>query len=192
MSDLSFHIRGDYFESCNCEAICPCRMIGEVMGGRSTYGICFGLLSWRIVDGHVGGVDVSGLNAALACRYDDDEPGSPWTVVLHIDERGDGQQRRALSYVFLEGISELPWIRKHRHLAGVETSTIDFQGTTVRVGTELGMSATRPFETDQPVACGIPGYDRPGTEMIADELRVWNEVLTGNCAFKTDFDYESR
>jgi hypothetical protein len=189
---LPFRVRGDYFESCNCEAICPCRKVGDVMGGRSTYGICFGLLSWRIVEGDVSGVDVSGLNAALSCRYDDDEPGSPWTVILHVDERGDGQQRRALSYVFLEGIGHLPWIRKQRHLVGVEPGAIEIDGTNVRVGTKIGMRATRPFVTDRPVACGIPGYERKGQEMYADELRVWDEVLSGNCAFASDFDYESR
>ena len=38
MGDLSYRVRGAYFESCNCEAICPCRKIGGVPGGRSTYG----------------------------------------------------------------------------------------------------------------------------------------------------------
>ena len=63
---MSFRVRGAYLESCNCEAICPCRMIGGVQGGRSTYGICFGLLTWKIEDGHFGDADVSGLNVANA------------------------------------------------------------------------------------------------------------------------------
>ena len=46
-----WHIQGEYLESCNCEAICPCRMIGGTPGGRSTYGECFGLLSWHIERG---------------------------------------------------------------------------------------------------------------------------------------------
>ena len=49
------------------------------------------------------------------------------------------------------------------------------------------LRATRPFETDEPVACGIPGYDEPGTELIADELAVDDDPfaseLEGNCAF---------
>src|SRR6185437_3409210 len=85
---LSYRVRGAYFESCNCEAICPCRMIDGVPGGRSTYGICFGVLSWLIAEGRVGEVDVGGLAAVLVCRYDDDEPGSPWTIVLHVDRNG--------------------------------------------------------------------------------------------------------
>ena len=42
---MSWRIRGSYFESCNCDAICPCRSIDGVRGGRSTHGVCMGLLS---------------------------------------------------------------------------------------------------------------------------------------------------
>ena len=57
------------------------------------------------------------------------------------------------------------------------------------------MRATTLVETDQPVACGIPGYDRVGRELYADELVVDDEPfaweLAGNCAFASDFDYSS-
>ena len=50
----SYHIAGSYYEACNCDAVCPCRRQGEVPGGRSTYGDCDFLLSWRIMKGHMG------------------------------------------------------------------------------------------------------------------------------------------
>jgi hypothetical protein len=195
MGDLTYRVRGAYFESCDCEAICPCRMVGGVPGGRSTYGVCFGVLSWLIHDGSVGDIDVSGLAAVLVCRYDDDEPGSPWTVALHVDGRGDGAQRAALETLFLEGLQNLPWIRKARHLIGVHVSEIAIDGTTVRVGDSISMRASQPVETELPVACGIPGYDRLGLELYADELVVHDEPfsweLSGNCAYESDFDYAS-
>jgi hypothetical protein len=190
---MDFRVRGAYFESCNCEAICPCRMIGGVPGGRSTYGICFGALSWKIEEGHAGDVDLSGLSAVLVCRYDDDEPGSPWSVRLHVDAAGDEQQRAALEHVFLEGLVQLPWIRKARHVVGVTVSTIDIDGTHVNVGPNVSMHASRPVEDDLPVRCGIPGYDREGYELYADELVVDDDPfawqLRGTCAFTSDFDY---
>jgi Protein of unknown function (DUF1326) len=195
VAGLSFRVQGPYFESCNCEAICPCRMVGGVPGGRSTYGICFGVLSWRIESGHLEHTDLSGLNVVLVCRYDDDEPGSPWDIVLHVDAQGDANQREALSHIFLEGIPHLPWIRKARNLIDVRTSDIVIDGAHVRVGREVLMHATRLVETELPVACGIPGYDRPGYELYADELTVddtpfqWS--LAGNCAYVGDFDYTS-
>jgi hypothetical protein len=201
---VSFRVSGEYFESCNCEAICPCRQVGPVAPGRSTHGICFGLLSWLIADGRVDAVDLAGLAVALAVRYDDDEPGSPWTVVLYVDERGDDEQREALADVFLgrlggPHISRLPWVRKARHLVDVRPAAIslepDGRGYRLRVGERIAAVAVSPVETDVQVACGIPGYDRPGLELVAEELRVADEPfaweLSGNCAFATDFDYRS-
>jgi hypothetical protein len=201
---VSFRVRGSYFESCNCEAICPCRMIGGVAGGRSTYGICNGVLSWRIDEGVVGDIDVSGLAAALIVSYDDDEKGSPWTILLHVDASGDAKQQAALAAVILgelggPHVSKLPWIRKARHLVGVRTSAIELvpegAGHRLRVGSSVSARATRAVETELPVACVIPGYDRVGLELYADELVVDDEPfaweLSGNCAYATDFDYVS-
>jgi hypothetical protein len=198
----TWQIEGDYFESCNCEAICPCRMVGGVPGGRSTYGICFGVLSWLVREGHANGVDLSGLGAAFTVRYDDDEPGSPWSFVAHVDERGDQQQRQALAAILTgrlggDDILRLPWARKPSDLLDVRTSPIELRhgpnGHELRVGPSIELSATQPFETDQRVSCIIPGYHIAGAEYYADRLSVHDEPfwweLAGNCAFVCTFSY---
>src|SRR5436305_10162190 len=91
--EVSWRIRGTYFESCNCDAICPCRRIDSVAGGRSTHGICLGVLSWLIEEGDAAGTDLAGLAVALAIRYDDDEPGAPWMWILYLDERASEEQQ---------------------------------------------------------------------------------------------------
>ena len=58
-----------------------------------------GVLSWHITDGRAGSVELTGLNAALALRYDDDEKCSPWDHVLYIDERADDDGRHALTEI---------------------------------------------------------------------------------------------
>jgi len=197
---VSWRIAGAYFESCNCDAICPCRMIGGVPGGRSTYGVCFGVLGWRIDEGHSGTVGLDGLCAALTVSYDDDEPGSPWSILLHVDERGAREQRAAIEQIFLGELGgdvlRLPWIRKPRNLIGVQASAIrlgDGDAHTLQVGDAIAVRATRAVETEVPVACGIPGYDQPGIELYADTLAVhdgpFDWELAGNCAFASAFDY---
>ena len=97
-------------------------MIGDRPGGgRSTYGICFGVLSWRVEEGPAGAVGLEGLSVVLVCRYDDEEERSPWTFVLHVDDRCDELQREALASIFLgrlggEKTLRLPWVRKASHL----------------------------------------------------------------------------
>jgi len=199
---MEWRVTGAYLESCNCDAICPCRMVDGVRGGRSTYGICFGLLGWRIDEGDAAGVDLAGLGVALALRYDDDEPGSPWTIVLYVDERGDERQRAALEEIFLgrrggPHILKLPWVSKPSELVAVRPARIDLHpsGRSLRVG-ELGsIRVSRRADEGHRVACGIPGYERVGGEYYADELRVEDEPfsweLSGNCAYATDFEYVS-
>jgi hypothetical protein len=94
-------IAGSYFEACNCEAICPCRRVGERAGGRSTYGICQFTLSWQISQGRAGGLRVDDLAVVMAGWYDDDEPGSPWRVSLYLDQRASQGQQEALAAIFL-------------------------------------------------------------------------------------------
>jgi hypothetical protein len=208
VDDLSqytpWRIAGRYFESCNCDAICPCRMIDGVEGGRSTHGICFGVLSWLIDEGRAGAVELEGLAAALVYRYADDEAGSPWTVLVHVDARGDERQREALASVLLgrlggDDVLGLPWVRTPSDLIGVETSPIELtsgpEGHELRVGRKVGARAVRPVRTGEVVRCGIPGYDEPGLEYVADELTVddapFEWQLEGNCAFASSFAYAS-
>src|SRR5262245_47015040 len=117
MWTMGWAIRGTYFESCNCDAICPCRRIDGVGGGRSTHGVCLGVLSWLIDDGHADEVDLTGLPVALASRYSDDEEGSPWTWILYVSDECSDAQRSALENIYsgrLGGDAEkhFPWAWK--------------------------------------------------------------------------------
>lgn len=200
MALTPWRIEGDYLESCNCEAICPCRMVGGIPGGRSTYGECFGLLSWRIDHGVAAGLDLTGFGVALACRYHDDEEGSPWSLVLYVDEEAESGQRAALEAIFLgqaggERILRLPWVRKRRLVLGVRPARIEFRNGGVRVGHRALIRASRAVEPVEDVRCGIPGYEETGTELYADELIVRDDpfdyALTGNCAYRGSFHYSS-
>jgi hypothetical protein len=197
-----WHIEGDYFESCNCEAICPCRMVGGVPGGRSTYGICFGVLSWLVREGQADGVDLGGLAVVFTIRYSEDEPGSPWTFVVHVDERGSEEQREALAAILTgrlggDDILRQPWVRKPSNLVEVRSAPIEIRhgpdGHELRVGRAIELIASRAFETDERVSCIVPGHHVPGRELYADHLAVHDEPfeweLAGNCAYVSTFSY---
>jgi hypothetical protein len=199
-----WHVAGTYFESCNCDAVCPCRMVGGVRGGRSTHGVCCGALSWLVERGRAGDVELDGLAVAMVYRYDDDEPGSPWRLVLHVDARATPAQHGALAAIFLgdagsDRVSGLPWVRKACDVVAVRSSAIEIRhegpGHELRVGDAAAVRATRPVETDEDVRCIVPGYERIGTELYADELLLhgdgFEEELRGTCAFVAGFDYAS-
>ena len=202
---LPWEISGTYLESCNCEAICPCRRIGGRAGGRSTYGICLGALSWAVQQGHAGDVNLAGLDAVLVLHYSDDEPGSPWTFVLYVDERGDDRQRDALAQIMtgqLGGtpLRQFPWAFKRSELRAVRAARIEIDHTRgrgwFRVADEVLVRISGPVEEQEPVTCVIPGHNRNGRELYAEILRAQGAEpldfeLRGSCAYESTFAYSS-
>jgi hypothetical protein len=202
---LPWELSGTYLESCNCDAICPCRTIGGKQGGRSTHGICLGALSWQIEAGHAGETDLSGLRVVLASRYDDDEPGSPWSIYLYLDERGDERQREALEAIFLgtlggTPLKQFPWAWKESELLGVRAVPIEIEHVPgrgwFRAGGEVTVRIRGPVPQQEPVTCVIPGHHQPGREVYAETLRVEDGPLefelTGNCGYEANFAYSSK
>ena len=200
-----WRVRGSYFEACNCEAICPCRSVGGRPGGTSSFGECFGALSWHIHEGHADGADLSGLRTVLSIRYFDRvQPSTPWEVVLYVDEGAGDEQRAALADIVLgraggtvtrlygPAIGEVCAVRPARitleHVA--PRKRIDVVGY---LHVEAEGDASEPGD----VRCGIPGYDHPGTELHGDALQSTDPALRWevrgrrHAAFATDFDYRS-
>jgi hypothetical protein len=199
---VSWRIRGSYFESCNCDAICPCRRIDGVPGGRSTHGVCMGVLSWLVEDGVADGVDVSGLPVAIALQYSDDEPGSPWTWVLYLDSRAAEEQRAALESIFTgrlggDAQTHFPWVWKTSELVAVRPVEIDVDHTRrrqrLRIRDRVSVRIRDRYAGDETVTCVIPGHERPGEELVADELLVEDGALSFGyrsvCGYGARFDY---
>jgi hypothetical protein len=199
---MSWRIRGTYFESCNCNAICPCRRIDGVAGGRSTHGVCMGVLSWLVEEGGADGIDLSGLPVAVACRYGDDEPGSPWTWVLYLDARGSEEQRLALEGIFTgrfggDAERHFPWAWKASQLVAVRPVQITVDHTRrrqlLRIRGRVSVRIRGRYEGDEIVTCVIPGHARAGEELVSDELMVEDEKLSfeyrGVCGYGSTFDY---
>jgi len=199
---MTWRIRGSYFESCNCDAICPCRRIEGVAGGRSTHGVCMGVLSWLIEEGHADGTDLSGLPVALASRYSDDEPGSPWTWILYVEARAAEEQRAALERIFtgqLGGDAErhFPWAWKASELVAVRPVEMEVDHTRrrerLRIRDRVSVRIRDRFDGGETVTCVIPGHERRGEELVADELVVEDGPLAfayrGVCGYGSTFDY---
>jgi hypothetical protein len=199
---MSWQIRGSYFESCNCDAICPCRRIDGEAGGRSTHGVCMGLLSWVIEQGAVEDVDVSGLATAIALSYSDDEPGSPWTWVLYVDARGAGEQREALEGIFTgrlggDADSHFPWVWKASELVAVRPVEIEVHHERrrqwLRIRDLVSVRIHDAYDGGETVTCVIPGHDRTGEELVAEELVVedgpFGFSYRGVCGYASTFDY---
>jgi len=161
-----------------------------------------GVLSWLVEEGAADGIDLCGLPVALALRYSDDEPGSPWTWVLYLDARASQEQRAALEGIFtgaLGGDAErhFPWSWKSKELVAVRPVEITVDHTRsrqrLRIKDHISVRIRDRYEGDEAVTCVIPGHDRTGEELITDELVVDDEKLSfeyrGVCGYASTFDY---
>jgi hypothetical protein len=179
--------------------------VGGRPGGPSSFGECFGALSWHIEEGHSNDIDLSDLRAVLSIRYYDRvQPSTSWEVVLYVDDRADDEQFDAVADIFLgraggtvaqlygPAIGDVHAVRRARitleHV--VARKRIDVLGY-------LAVEAEGEASAIGDVQCGIPGSDHPGTELHGDVLWSTDPALRWevrgrrNASFTTDFDYAS-
>ena len=160
-------------------------------------------LSWQIDRGHAGDVDLAGLRAVLAGRYDDDEPDSPWSFYLYVDERGNDRQRDSLSEILLGRLGgtpdeQFPWVWKPSNLLGVRAVPIEIDHTPGRGWFRANSVTVRiraPVEEDATVTCVISGHHRSGRELHTDLLAVEEAGLgfqfEAVCGYESTFAYLS-
>jgi len=98
MSEQNWRIEGDYFESCNCDLLCPCLL--SHAQALPTQGHCDVVLATHIVRGSYGNLDLSGLNAVQALTTPGEMSKGGGTVAVYVDSRGDDAQRAALESIF--------------------------------------------------------------------------------------------
>jgi hypothetical protein len=202
LGPMAWRIRGSYFESCNCDPICPCRRVDGQPGGRSTHGICMGLLSWIIEEGTAGEVDLGQLPVAMACRYSDDESGSPWTWILYVPASATSEQQAALADIYSgrlggDALAHFPWAWKPSELVGVRPVDIEVDHARhrqrLRVRDHVTVAIRDRYSGPETVTCVIPGHEQAGEELVAETLEVDDGPLvysySGVCGYASTFDY---
>jgi len=202
MAEVAWHIRGSYFETCNCDVICPCRRVNGVPGGRSTSGVCMGALSWLIEDGEAEGVDLTGIPVGIAFNYSDDVERSPWDWILYLDATASPDQQAALEGIFTgrlggDALEHFPWAWKPSDLLAVRAVGLEVhhepRRQRFRVHDHVTVRIRDRYPGDETVSCVVPGHDRVGEELIADVMRVKDGPLvfeySGNCGYAATFDY---
>jgi len=92
---VTWNLKGQYFESCNCEAACPCVFLSP-----PTEEDCTGLVGWHIDTGQFEGTTLDGLNVALAVLSPGHMAKVQWKAALYLDDRATEAQAQALGAIF--------------------------------------------------------------------------------------------
>ena len=173
------------------------------MGGRSTYGICLGALSWLIEDGQRERrrplrARRRARDAATATtrRARRGASCSTWTSAATTPSA------TALEAIFtgrLRGsqIDHFPWAWKASQQLAVRPAAIEIEHVPgrgwFRAGKYVEVRVAYPVPSRETVTCVIPGHERTGREVLAESLEVHDGELEfafrGNCGYESDFDY---
>lgn len=135
---MSWNLSGTYFETCNCDAACPCIFLSD-----PTEGECTALIGWHISDGEFEGLSLAGLNVGLAVYAGGNMATTDWTVALYLDDNADEHQANALGAIFSGGAGGHPAVLAGhiKEVLGVKAAAITFDATDGSLAFSMGDAA---------------------------------------------------
>jgi hypothetical protein len=93
----SWEISGQYYETCNCDFICPC--VPGQMAVRPTKGSCMFAMGFQIDRGHYESVSLDGLGFIVLGLTPEAMGKGNWSVGVIADDRASTPQRDAITAI---------------------------------------------------------------------------------------------
>jgi len=161
MADTEWRLRGDYFESCNCDYLCLCQ---ETKGqGAPDKGECIVPLAFMVNEGNFGGESLDGLAFTIFVHTPGPMASGDWKVGLIIDVRANAKQREALETIGTGKAGGVPGriAMLTKEFMGVEYLPIRFEKSGMNRSIEI------PGALDQAIE-GVPGRGDPSEPIYLD------------------------
>jgi hypothetical protein len=95
MAATAWQVRGQYYENCSCDFVCPC--VPGQMTVKPTKGSCTFAMAFRIDEGRFGEVPLQGLGFVVVAITPEEMAKGNWSVGLVVDERASAEQRDAIA-----------------------------------------------------------------------------------------------
>lgn len=123
-NNADWSLKGDYFESCNCDLVCPCIFLQP-----PTRGFCEAFVGWHVEKGHMGEVSLDDLNVAAWLHSPGPLTEGGWRLALYIDERATSEQTEAFTRIFGGEAGGHPAVLAGLvgELMGVKSAPIEFK-----------------------------------------------------------------
>ena len=149
---MAWSIAGSYFETCNCDVVCPCT---ASLSFGATNDDCRVVLVFHVKDGEVDGVDVGGLTVAAVAETPKVMTEGNWRLGVFIDAAASDEQAEKLGAVFsgaLGGPMEAlgPLVGEN---LGVERAPIEVREDGLKHSVRIGDAVD--FEVEDIVSFGV-------------------------------------
>jgi len=199
---MAYQVEGSLLEVCTCNILCPC-WVGEDPDG----GTCDSALAWRIDQGTINRVDVSGRVIAALVHIPGNVLQGNWRAVVYVDDRTTPQQQQAMLDVWtgkLGGpIADLA--KLIGEVVAVERAPITFQVEGVKGTLRIGRVAEAQLEpyksaSGQPTALhetifttipGSPAYVGKASSFRSNNRALGHNInIQGHNAIQGSFHFE--
>lgn len=137
---MSWRMKGDYFENCNCDAHCPCTASG--LHAQPTNGNCRVVFAVHLDEGNLDGVPLDGLNWVLALETPGVMAEGNATAALYLDDRATPAQAQALGTIVSGQAGGVPQLIGQMipisNFLGVKSVPIEFRKDGLKRQVRLG------------------------------------------------------
>jgi hypothetical protein len=97
MATPAWDVTGQYYETCNCDFVCPC--VAGQLAVTPTKGDCQFAMAFQIERGSYGAVPLDGLGFLILGRTPEEMGKGNWAVGVVVDARATADQREAITAV---------------------------------------------------------------------------------------------
>jgi hypothetical protein len=151
MATPKWQVKGQYYETCSCDFVCPC--IPGQMAVSPTKGSCTFAMAFQIEHGTFGSVPLDGLGFVVLGYTPEAMGKGNWSVGLIADERATSDQRDAITAIASGGAGGpmAPLSGLITKFLGVESAPITFD----RTGPKWSVKASNMVEMAAEAAMGI-------------------------------------
>lgn len=207
MATQSWQVKGQYYETCSCDFVCPC-ILGQ-MAVEPSKGSCTFAMAFQIDQGNYGATALDGL-AFIVLGFTPAEMGKGnWSVGVIADDRASAEQRDAIVAI-ASGSAGGPMAALGGlvgKMLGVESAPITFDRDGVKwsvmAGTSVDMAAEGAMginpDSIEPLALANTGHPASDRISLAHASRShvnalglsWDDVSGKNNGQYAPFSWQS-
>lgn len=185
----TWHIDGQYMETCNCDFLCPC--IGSNLTAKPTEGDCKAAVAMRIDRGEKDGISLNGLAFIVLLHSPGPMIDGNLKVGLIVDEKADDDQLAAISAIATgaDGGPMAALAPLVGEIAGVERRPISFVKSGMNYAVKAGELVEQALEgIASAVKEGEPLYLDNVFHPVASKLALAKATVSKFHAFGIDWE----
>lgn len=151
MAAPAWQVQGQYYETCNCDFVCPC--VPAQLTVMPTKGTCLFAMAFQIEKGRYDSLPLDGLGFIILGSTPAEMGKGNWSVGVVVDERATAEQRNAIAGI-ASGAAGGPMAALSglvSTMLGVESSPIQFTGD----GVEWSVTASHLVRMSARGATGL-------------------------------------